>query len=152
MLHLKCYSYPKKTKIKCLLRKILGVYLCNPSLQPEDSLTSCAWKRSVNRRAVSMCITACTLFQLPGCSLKEIHGFQTVPVMCLSEWLGGKNHTAIFCPPQNETSLVRVLLPGDALRAPGGSSSFPLKISHLRGLLKSSGWALHGCKKRQRGF
>lgn len=118
MLHLKCYSYPKKTKIKCLLRKILGVYLCNPSLQPEDSLTSCAWKRSVNRRAVSMCITACTLFQLPGCSLKEIHGFQTVPVMCLSEWLGGKNHTAIFCPPQNETSLVRVLLPGDALRAP----------------------------------
>lgn len=97
MLHCKCYSYTKKTQIKCLLRKSLGVLRISLQSVPETGELpniTCV-KMLCNRRVLSMCITTCTLFQVPGFSLKETNGFRTVSVVYLSEEFGGRT-TQLF--------------------------------------------------------
>lgn len=96
-LHRKCYSYTKKTQIKCLLRKSLGILRISLQSVPEIGglpNKTCV-KMLCNRKTFSMCIVACTLFQVPGCSLEETNGFQTVSIVYLSEGVGGRT-TRLF--------------------------------------------------------
>lgn len=76
-----------------------------------------------NRKTFSMCIAACTLFQVPGCSLEETNGFQTVSIVFIR---GGRYRTTrLFSTlPRTRWAPRSELCSLETRFAPGGGSSF----------------------------